>query len=91
MGWFSFTSLAIMENLKYYYVNPHTLLVVNPKGQIRILYTPFRVKCITPLPGIRTNSWVYVEKVGSTPKDELLYTINNESYPHKFFRLVINF
>ena len=88
---FNFISLAIMENLKYYFVNPNTLLVVNPKGQIRILYTPLRVQCVTAVANLHQNAWLYVQEVGSTSKDELLYLIYGEFYSHKLFRLEINF
>ena len=92
MGWFFiFTSIAFMKNLQFYYVNPNTLLVVNPKGRIRILYTPFRVKCIDPLPTIRSNSWVYVDKVLTTSKDELKYIIHGKAYSYKFFHLLMKF
>jgi hypothetical protein len=73
-----------------YYYNSNVLLVVNQLGLIRVLYTPFRVQCIEPIDQIRLNTWVYVEEVFSSPKDELVYLIYGHSYSYKNFRVQVN-
>ncbi len=72
-------------HLQYY--NSNILLLVNQKGQIRMLYTPFRVICISAVSRINLNTWVYVDEVLSTDKDELQYVIfNNEDISEEELR-----
>ena len=56
-----------------------------------MLYTPFRVVCISAVSRINSNTWVYVDEVLSTDKDELQYVIFNQPYSYKHFKLPIMF
>lgn len=79
------------ENLKLQYYNTNALLVVNFKGLIRILYTPFRVLCGAAINRIPLNSWVYVDEVYSNDKDELQFLIYGTIYSYKHFKIPIQF
>jgi len=79
------------KKLHLQYLNSNTLLLVNQKGQIRMLYTPFRVVCISAVNRINLNTWVYVDEVLSTDKDELQYVIFNQPYSYKHFKLPLMF
>ena len=78
-------------NEKLYYYHTNALLVVNTKGLIRILYTPFRVLCGAAIYHIPQNTWVYVEEVYSNQKDELQYLIYGTVYSYKHFTIPIQF
>src|SRR5436190_863423 len=90
-GGLFYPKTLFMDSLHFYYVNPHTLLVVNPSGKIRMLYTPIRMQCLSALPTIPANSWVYVERIATTSKDELQYIIQGKAYSYKFFHLLMKF
>ena len=79
------------KELHLQYYNSNTLLLVNPKGQIRKLYTPFRVLCLSAVGRITVNTWVYVDEVLSNHKDELLYVIFGEALLYKHFKLPVSF
>src|SRR3712207_9190320 len=73
---FPYTTLfrsPMHTNMHYQYYNRNVLLVVNVSGQIRLLYTPFRVLCIVASGRIPLNTLVYVEEIWSNDKDELQY------------------
>jgi len=76
-------------HLQYY--NSNTLLLVNPRGQIRKLYAPFRVLCLSAVGGIAMNTWVYVDEVLSNQKDELQYVIFGQAQSYKHFKLPVSF
>jgi hypothetical protein len=80
-----------MENLKVFYHDTRSILVINPKGRIRKLYTPFKVQCITLTGRYAPGRWVYVEEVQSSQADQLIYLINGSPYPHHYFRITIRF
>jgi hypothetical protein len=77
--------------MHYQYYNSTTLLLVNKKGEIRRLNTPFRVVCIIAVANIRLDTRVYVEEVVGNEKDELHYIILSHLYLYKHFRIFINF
>ena len=74
-----------------YYYKSNALLVVNPQGFLRVLYTPFRVLCINPVDNIRLNTWVYVDEVFSSKQDELIYLIYGNTYSYKDFEVQVKF
>jgi hypothetical protein len=78
-------------NQQLVYFDEHSVLVINPKGKIKRLYTPFRVRCIDPLDKIPLNTWVRVDRVTSTEQVPLLYQINGNWYGHDHFSILINF
>ena len=79
------------KHLHLQYYNSHTLLLVNQQGKIKMLYTPFRVICITAIYSIKPGLRVYVDEVLSNDKDELQYVIFNAVYSYKHFKLPIMF
>ncbi len=79
------------SNNNIYYCDSFSILVLNPKGEIRILYAPFRVTCIQSVNSIRKNSILFVDEVFEHRKDQLHYRINGNIYPYSLFRIDIKF
>lgn len=79
------------DALSYQYYHSNALLVINSKGLIRVLYTPFRVLCGVSINRIPQNTWVYVEEVYSNEKDELQYLIYGAIYSYKHFTIPIQY
>lgn len=75
------------ESIRYY--NANVLLVINQKGKLIVVYTPFRVVCISASGRIHLNTWVYVEKVAMDEINNLQYVIFNEFHSYKHFKLPI--
>ena len=71
--------------MKEFYVGNNRLLVVNPKGAMRVLYTPFRVYDPT------SKRWEYVQEVTRWGDDGLMYLIKGKLYPHSGFEIRIKF
>lgn len=71
--------------MNYQYYNTQILLVINPAGMLRILHTPIRVQVH------KDNSWVYVDRILSNDRDELLFMTNGIITSHDQFRVVIHF
>lgn len=67
------------------------MMVINQNGHIRKLYCPFRVLCIKSIAGIPRNTWCYVEKVNTDPKELILYGINGKQVPYNHFQIYIMF
>jgi hypothetical protein len=67
------------------YISNQSILVINPKGKMRTLYTPFRVF------DSANSSWVYVEEVGTGTNDELLFVIGGQIFSHSQFQIRIHF
>ena len=78
-------------DMHYQYYHSNVLVVVNAEGQIRLLYTPFRVLCIVASGRIPLNTCVYVEEVWSDDQDVLQYVIYSHAYPYKLFHLPVKF
>jgi hypothetical protein len=77
--------------IKQYYCDPHSILLINPKGQIRRLFTPFKVQCITPIENIKYGVWVYVEEVRSSLNGQLIYYIGKKQYDYHYFCILVGF
>lgn len=73
------------------YCDPNSVLMVNSKGRMRKLYTPFMVLCIKDSGTLHANTKAYVQEVRSTPKDELVYIIAGTAYYHSCFRIEAKF
>jgi len=68
------------------------LYLINPKGELKVLYTPFRVLCIHDTDTIKKGTTVYVEAVCPYPPVYLLaYLVNGKILPHYYFIIQINF
>jgi len=79
------------ERLRLKYVTGGCLLLINPNGKLRVLYTPFRVLCIKESFGIPTNAWVYVEAIFHHPEFKISYLIHGNIHPYHCFRVCIAF
>ncbi|HXD77949.1 MAG TPA: hypothetical protein VN616_09075 [Puia sp.] len=73
------------------YVDPFTILVVNDKGQLRELHTPFRVQCLHSSGKVPQNAWVFVDGVWDEGRGRLFYLVGGTLHPHLHFRLQIHF
>jgi hypothetical protein len=71
------------------YQDPKSILVVNPQGHMRHLFTPFRVKCIEPLEQIPVGAFVFVDAVFLHRKYLLLYWVNQRLVPYHHFTFEI--
>ena len=77
--------------MHYQYYHPNILLLVDRKGNIRRLFTPFRAKSIVQHSSLKLNTIVYIDEVMTNEKDELLFSILGEIYPYNYFKLIIRF
>jgi hypothetical protein len=73
------------------YCSHNSILIVNSLGRIRQLYTPFRVTCRVDYLGLRKGMSIYVDEVGATDQDELLFITNSGIYAHSYFTIVASF
>jgi hypothetical protein len=80
-----------MRDYQVQYFDAHTILIVNSKGTIRKLQTPFRVRCCKAVGVYREGVYLYVDEVGSTEKDQLIYYVGDTPYYHHHFRVVADF
>jgi hypothetical protein len=82
-----------MSSSKYsvQYCDKSSILIINSKGLIRHLHTPFKVQCSQDVGRFKTGSFVYVDEVSAGEKDELIYFIGEGAYYHKHFKIVANF
>lgn len=72
------------------YQDPKSVLVVNDKGKIRQVFTPFKVQCMEAIEHIPLSSIVYVEAVFMHKQYVLLYFINQRLFPYHHFRIQVN-
>lgn len=79
------------EPLRLRFVTDSCLLVINTKGRIKVLYTPFRVLAIITAEGLSENTHVYVEAVFHHKQHRICYHINGKVYPYNYFQINISF
>ncbi|RFM27930.1 hypothetical protein [Deminuibacter soli] len=77
--------------MHYQFYNHEVLLLVNQKGMIKKLHTPFRVQCTTATGHFPANAWVYVDEICSTDTDNLCFIIAGNIYPHSHFLIPVKF
>lgn len=65
-----------------------SLMLINSKGRLRRLNTPFRVECIKPIHKIHHQHTVYVTCINEHPSEKLLYRVLNEWIPYHHFQLI---
>ncbi len=68
--------------------NSQSLMLINAKGRLRRLNTPFRVECIKPIHRIHHQHTVYVTYINEHPSEKLLYRVLNEWIPYHHFQLI---
>ena len=72
-----------------HYANFNSVLVINPVGKLRQLYTPFRVYNRNAKG--QKRRWYLVEEVFASTEDKLFYLIGTNLYPHSEFTIEIQF
>jgi len=73
------------------YVDPLSIMVINPVGKMRQLFVPFKAQVIEQTVNLSINTWVYVEEVKSDHKYKLLFRVGDSWWPYYAFRIVIHF
>ena len=73
------------------FVNNNILMVINPNGKIRQLFTPFNVQVLKDTEHFKESSWVVVEEIRQHPQHILLYRVINNWWPYYIFRLDVRF
>ena len=73
------------------YCDAHSILIVNSRGVLRLLYTPFKVVCRIGIGRYKAGVHAFVEEVVAGEKDELIYIIGEGAYHHGHFLIVANF
>jgi hypothetical protein len=74
--------------MKISYNNDRTLLIIDKKGVLRRLFTPFLVKCIQPIEDFTLEEILEVENVLSNEEIPLIYRIRGKLFAHYYFVLV---
>lgn len=83
--------MPMTERLRLKYVTDGCLLLINPNGKLRILYTPFRVICIKESLGLPLNTWVYVEAIFYHSQFKIGYLIHGNIHPYNHFQITISY
>jgi len=76
-----------MDPPEIYFEDPYSLMLVNQKGKMKWLYTPFRVFVKDEIGKFKTETWVYVEGVAEHREYRILFLISSFWYPYPFFKL----
>lgn len=71
--------------------NSYKILFINRHGKLKELYTPFQVCCLTNVGSIKAHTLHYVELIGCTYRDELVYIIHGVAYHYYFFCITAQF
>jgi hypothetical protein len=77
--------------MNVFYNDINSILVINPHGIIRKLYTPIRVYPLVNIVNFTKSKWLYVEEVHLDHQELLLYLISGKQYPYYFFEIKISF
>lgn len=70
------------------YCSSNSVVVINPVGRLKQVYTPFRV---TQMTADGRRRWLIVDEVRSTKEDKLVYVINGTAYFHHYFSIDVQF
>ena len=73
------------------YHDPNSILVINPIGKMRQVFTPFKVQVKEPTTILDVNSCVLVDLVKASPSYKLMFRIGSKWYPYHLFRITIKF
>jgi hypothetical protein len=73
------------------YIDYKSLLVINPAGQMRQLFVPFKVQVMQPAEYFKVGTWVEVEEIMPHDQYKLLYRIGTNWWPYYIFRLTVLF
>ena len=83
-----------MSNSKYLqellkWVSSGSLLVIDPSGQLRRIYCPFKVICLVNFPDIAQGQKVSVDAVKLTVEVKEVYIIKGTAYHIAFFMITL--
>ena len=73
------------------YINHNSILIINPKGKIRQLFTPFKVQLINDTSILKKKSWVMVEEVQPHKEYKMVYRITKHWWPFDLFKIAATF
>ncbi len=73
------------------YIDYNSILVINPTGQMRQLFTPFKVQVIHETSILICGTCVWVEEIKPHHELKLIYRIGNNWWPYNSFRLTVLF
>ena len=76
-----------MDPPEIYIENPHILMLVNRKGTMKRLFTPFRVQVIEDVGYLSPDTWVYIDQIAAHQQHLIIYRVSNKWFPYKYFRL----
>jgi len=81
-----------MKDYQYhiFYCDSSCIVVINPKGAIRKIYTPFRVLELQE-ENSEKEKWWFVDEVHIDKKDKLLYLINGHLHSYFNYQIRISF
>lgn len=77
------------QEYSIHYGNYNSIIVINPVGKLRQLYTPFRVT--SRFQKGQKRKWYFVDEVVSDNEDKLFYLINGSLHAHSLFKIEIQF
>jgi hypothetical protein len=80
-----------MRKSSLFYYDSNSLIVVNPSGEIKQIYTPFLAKCTQGSEIIHKNSMVYVEQIFEDPTHKMVYLIGSRLYAFSNFSIIIDY
>jgi hypothetical protein len=80
-----------MDPPKINYVDPKSIMVINPTGKIRQLFVPFKVQVLEDTDILKKNSWVLVEEVQPHKEYKMLYRITKYWWPFDLFKIAATF
>ena len=95
-GLFKIYIMGLGKKLSFCTYNNNCLIVINPQGKIRVLYTPIKVVCNQNIieqtkTNLMKGTTVYVDEVYNNIQNELLFRINGWIYSYKYFQIVVKF
>jgi len=73
------------------HISHNSILVINRKGLLKVLYCPFGVITISQIDNIPPLTKMIVEEVKNTIQDLLIYIINGKPYTYKDFHILMQF
>jgi hypothetical protein len=73
------------------YCDSQSILLVNSDGKLRKLYCPFQVKFCGNSNDFNPSVVLWVEQVGTTTNDNLIYWILGKPFEHTCFEIMAIF
>ncbi len=60
-----------------FYEDPYSLMLINGRGRMKRLYTPFRVQVREDIGSYQQSTWLYVERVAEHHNYRILFLISS--------------